>query len=60
MIRNNQDISNRSFVFTFVFIVFLASVLRVYQLNSQMWLDEFSALASVRRSWIEKIGRAHV
>ena len=53
MIRNNQDISNRSFVFTFVFIVFLASVLRVYQLNSQMWLDEFSALASVRRSWIE-------
>ena len=34
-------------------VVIIASVLRFYQLDSQMWLDEFSALHSIRRSWFE-------
>ena len=37
-----------------MFVVILASVLRAYQLDSQMWLDEFSAiLQTIRRPWLE-------
>jgi hypothetical protein len=34
-------------------VVALAFVVRIYQLDSQMWLDEFSALRSIRRSWLD-------
>jgi mannosyltransferase len=53
MNQSSQDITKTAFFISFISIIIAASVLRFYQLDSQMWLDEFSALASVRRSWIE-------
>lgn len=37
----------------FALVVAVAFLTRLYQLDSQMWLDEFSALLSIRRPWFE-------
>lgn len=44
---------NDNYLAGFILIISIATVLRFYQLDSQMWLDEFSALNSIRRPWLD-------
>lgn len=48
--------SNRNEKMVFVAIVVLATLLRFYQLGSQMWLDEYNAIMqNIRKPWLEII-----
>ena len=52
--RNREDFSEKNWVAGLTLIIILATLFRIYQLNSQMWLDEFSAvLQAIRRPWFD-------
>lgn len=53
-IRGENELPDIYRLAGFVIVIIIATVLRFYHLNSQMWLDEYSAiLQTIRRPWTE-------